>query len=84
MTDLTLASTIQGALAVLASWTRACSPRVLAALSEAIEAGAEPALVVTATHAGTPEMHIAARTPEGVVVLVARVLTEAPAGEPLQ
>ena len=69
---------------MLASWGRACSPEVMAVLEETISAGGEPALVVTASRNGVPEMHVGVRTPEGVVVPLARVLLEAPAGEPIQ
>lgn len=81
--DPTLDSVIAGALAVLAGFLRASSAGTLAAFDNAIEAGAEPALVVTATRAGSPEMHVAARV-EDRVVLLARVLTEAPTDKTLQ
>lgn len=37
------------ALLVLDAWGRACSPEALSALDDALSAGGEPALIVTAT-----------------------------------
>lgn len=74
---MTLDSVMADALSVLAAWALDPLPADTRAYQAVLDvAGGEPAIVVVATHSGTPEVHVAIRTPAGVVVPIARVLAD--------